>query len=333
MTVAGAPKFSPRWEQAEVSRLAWAFAISLALHLVIFGGYAAGKRFGWWEEARWPAWLKPVKTLVELLKKKDLAQLQPRAREVPLIFVDVSPAQVTAEPPKNTKFYSDKNSQAANPQADKDDNIPKITGTQTEVPKTEDVPRQKFFPLQPSLPAPTAHEDQAEERAKPVPPPGDLALAKPDLTPRPDQGQAEHTRPRTIKEALARQQDNQVPGQKLRQDGGVSRHLDIASMDVAASPFGAYDKALIDAVRRRWFALLDERNYTSDARGKVVVHFRLHYDGRVSEIEEGENSAGEVLGLICQKAIRDPAPFAAWPMDMRLEMGETRDVQFTFFYN
>jgi len=32
-------------EQAEFSRLAWAFAISLALHLLIYGGYHTGQKY------------------------------------------------------------------------------------------------------------------------------------------------------------------------------------------------------------------------------------------------------------------------------------------------
>ena len=40
-----------------------------------------------------------------------------------------------------------------------------------------------------------------------------------------------------------------------------------------------------------------------------------------------------LLGLICQKAVLDPAPFGAWPSDMRRTLGNTRNIQFTFHYN
>jgi hypothetical protein len=46
-----------------------------------------------------------------------------------------------------------------------------------------------------------------------------------------------------------------------------------------------------------------------------------------------ESTTGEVLSLICQKAVLDPAPFAAWPSDMRRTLGDTRSIQFTFYYN
>ena len=30
-----------------------------------------------------------------------------------------------------------------------------------------------------------------------------------------------------------------------------------------------------------------------------------------------ENTVGDVLGYVCQKAVTDPAPFAPWPSEMR----------------
>jgi len=117
----------------------------------------------------------------------------------------------------------------------------------------------------------------------------------------------------------------------MKQEGGVKRRLEIASLDAQATPFGAYDAALVEAISARWFTLLEQRNYSSG--GKVVLQFHLHYDGRISDMTVAENTAGEVLGLICQKAVLDPAPFGVWPGDMRRLLGDSRGIQFTFFYN
>ena len=73
------------------------------------------------------------------------------------MFVNVNPAQATAEAPKDAKFYSDKNSRAANPDADKITEIPKIDGKHPEIVKTEDIERPKFTPLQPAR-SPSAAE-------------------------------------------------------------------------------------------------------------------------------------------------------------------------------
>ena len=251
------------------------------------------------------------------------------------MFVDVNPAVATAEPPKNTKYYSDKNSRAANPDTDVDSNIPRITGTQTQVVRTEDVPRTKAFPLQPSLPTPPSAEQLEEARLKPTPPPGDLVMAKPQQVPIKEVGQATESRPRTLREAQARQQQRTgLVGEKMKQEGGVERHAVTSSLDVRATPFGAYDRAIIEAVQNRWYYLLDSGDFARERTGKVVLEFHLNYDGRITDMKVVENTVNELLGLLCQKAILDPAPYDKWPSDMRRMVGaDYREVRFTFYYN
>ncbi|HYG33778.1 MAG TPA: hypothetical protein VEC99_03280 [Clostridia bacterium] len=336
MSVAGMHRESLRQERAESSRLVWAFAISMALHLLLFGGYHTGKKLHWWENMAWPAWLSPVKKLTEALQKKPDTAQPLRPQEPPLLFVEVNPVQETIEPPKNAQYYSSRNSQAANPEPEKDTDVPKITGEQTKVRKTEDVPRSKPMPLQPTPPpqAQQAPQEQDEAKAKPTQVPGDLAVGKPEPKPEKSTGEAPRSRPRTIKEALARLPDSsRLAGEKMKQEGGVKRHLELSSFNAKATPFGAYDYAFIQAVQQRWYALLDSREYASDSRGKVVLQFNLHSDGRITAMKVTENTVGEVLGLICQKAVLDPAPYAAWSKEMRLNMEDPRNVQFTFYYD
>jgi len=128
MANAGMQNWSLRLERAETSRLAWAFALSLLLHLLIFGTYQAGKKMDLWQRLHWPTWLQSPRMLTEILKQKEAVALQPPPTQVPLMFVDVSPAQAVAEPPKNPKGYSDRNSVAANPEATKITDMPKIDG-------------------------------------------------------------------------------------------------------------------------------------------------------------------------------------------------------------
>lgn len=325
---------SLRQEWAESSRLAWAFAISMVLHLLFFGGYELGHKLHWWENAHWPAWLAPLKKLTEAARKQTTPQaLQPQPpKEPPLLFVEVSPAQETAEPPKAPKFYSSRNSQAANPKADQDTAVPKITGQQTHVIKTEDVPRTKLTPLQPTPPAPKPEPEQPELKPKPKPPPGDLAMGKADLQPLKDPGEAPHRRPRRLSEVRP-PADNRLAGEKMKQDGGVRRHLDISSLDAKATAYGAYDYAFVQAVQQKWFSLLDEQQYALEGRGKVVLQFQLHSDGRISDLKMIENTVGTVLGLLCQEAILSPQPFPVWTKEMRLNLEDPRNVQFTFYYD
>ena len=331
MNAGSSQETSLRMARPEISRLAWALAISLALHLLSYGGYELGKKFNIWQQLHWPVWLQKAKILAAIPKQPANPPVQ---REIPLTFVDVSPQQATPEPPKDAKFYSSKNSLAANPDPVMDTDVPKITGKQIEVAKTEDTARTKFDKLQPDF-AQLARDREAAEQAKPksTKPPGDIVMAKPDVTLRQDDGFTEHSRPRTIKEALMRQNRTQLVGDKMKQDGGVSRPRIVPSFDTKATPYGAYDAELIEAIPQRWYDLLDQVSYNSYRHGRVVVQFRLNYDGRNTDLLVVETTVGDMLAILCRKAIEDPSPYDKWPPEMRHMMDKDyRDISFTFYY-
>jgi len=349
------PDLTVRIKRSDWKRIGWAFVISIILHVMIFGGYRAGQRFGWWQNLHLPAWLDPAKQLAALTKSKtdDSKKNEEIEIEVPLTFVDVSSEQATPEPPKTSPFYSDKNSKAANQDTKNDTSVPKIEGHQTEIVKTEDVPREKMFPLQPAAPPQPAipppppdqkpnEKEQPEIKPKPADAPGDLAMAKPSdkplvAPPREDEAPPQPPKPRTLAEARARLPKNTTdtrPGRKMEQQGGV-RHFSLhSSLDVSATTFGVYDAKVIQAVQERWDSLLENRLWARDRFGKVSVRFRLHADGTVTEMILTENTVDLSLGLLCQSAIRDNAPYDPWPSDMKRKVGaEYREVTFTFYYN
>jgi hypothetical protein len=309
MTGVGTQLDSLRFSRLESRRLAWVFALSLLAHLLAWGGYEAGKEFNVWQRLHLP----PL-----MLFTKIKPAPPPQSPE--LTFVDVPPTQATTEAPKNAKYYSNQNSRAANPEANHDTQVPQIKGTQTDVAKTEDAPRPDFSKLQPAMQPSQEQLASRQENA------GDLTLGNPSDT-RP----AELPRPRTLKQALAQQ--NQLPGVKMKQDGGVRHEALVPSLDVKATPFGAYDAAFIQAVTQRWYDLLDSRQFARDRSGKVVLRFHLNYDGRISDMVVMQNTVGDLLGYVCQKAVMDPAPFAEWPTDMRAMVGQDyREITFTFYY-
>jgi hypothetical protein len=334
MAIAGTPEIPLRLEQAETSRLTWAFAISLALHLMVAGIYYAGHEYGWWKNLHWPDWLKSAKMLTELFQKPQ-PQPEERQIEVPLVFVEVTPEQATTEEPKKTPLYSNKNSVAANPDP-KDSDVPKIDGKQTEMVKTEDVPRQKAFPLNPTPPpVEIDKEEHPETKPKAAFTVGDMALAKPeDRERKNDDGQADQVRrPRNLQEARALlPPGSQLPGPKMKQDGGV-RHQGKVRLDVQGSPFGDYDWRLIRAVQNCWDSLLESRQFAGEQTGKVTIRFRLNSDGTVSQLNETQSTVDSVLSLLCRMAIEHPAPYEPWPNDMRHKIGENyRELTFTFYY-
>ena len=318
----------------DASRIARALALSICLHLVVVGGYRLGNKLGIWQAMRVPAWLRPPGMLTELFKKKDDRVQPPKPQEIPLVFIDVSPAQATPEPPKDAKFYSDKNALAANPNPKKDLNVPEIDGRQTHVAKTEDVPKPTLPILSPTPtpPALTAPEPEPELKPRATLTPGDLVMAKPDPVLQKGEGDAPKPRPRTVEEALARLGDNKLPGPKMKQDGGARRTLDISSFDVRATPFGDYDAYLVSLIAHRWYSLLDQQSFASDGYGKVVLDFNMHSDGSVTDMKITEHTVGEGLALLCQFAVVQQSPYKHWSIEMRRMFGESRHIQFTFHY-
>jgi len=293
--------------------LALALALSLAAHLLTWGGYEAGRDLGWWRVWHWPAWLQL------LTQKLNAVPVRTVDYEPPLEFVTVE--HPSAEAPENAKYFSDRNSRAANPDADQNADKPKLNGKQTDVPKAEDVPRPDFNKLQPT-PAP-----QPETQPQLAMNAGDLTLGK---LPTQQQTQTPE-RPRTLRQALA-QQANRVPGMQMKQDGGVHRHALVPSYDVKLTGFGEYDARFYEAVCQRWFDLLDSQSFAQDRTGKVTLRFHLNYDGSISDMRFAENTVGDLLGYVCEKAVTDAEPFERFPSDMRLKLGNYADVQFTFYY-
>lgn len=305
---------SLRFSGLESRRLAAVLALSLAAHLLVWGGYEIGKTINLWSRLHLPP-------LMLFTKIKPSSPVQ---FSEPIVFVDVNPAQAATEAPKNTKYFGTHNSHAANPEAARDEDVPQINGKQTEVAKTEDAPR---LDLSKVPPAPqSSQKPQQESQTQLAMNSGDLTLGKPQEL-RPE----EQPRPRTLKQALAMQ--NQLPGQMMKQEGGVQRHAIAPSLDVKVTGFSDYDRRFIEQVTQHWYDLLESQRFTLDRTGKVVLRFRLNCDGSISEMTIADNTVGDLLGYVCQKAVMDNTPFQPWPTNMRLELGDYCDVQFTFYYS
>jgi hypothetical protein len=301
------------------------FAISLIVHALLFGGWRMGKRLGWWDhQATWL--LQLTKKMQALRPRPPVVQRPPEQqfREIPLSFMEVDPALMTPAPPKDAKFYGAQNSVAANPEPEKKPD-PKVDGTQKNIVRAETVPKPKPFPLQPAIEPPKPAQD-ARPKTEPA---GDLAKVEVKNPVIGEQQPEVHERPRRLAQV---QPERMLAGEKVRQEGGAASRGRV-SFDVKATPFGAYDAKFIAAVQQRWYDLLDSSRF-SQRSGKVVLEFRLMYDGRITDMKVDGNDVGDLLGLLCQRAILDPAPFDPWPGDMRRMIGQNfREVTFTFYYN
>jgi hypothetical protein len=310
--------------------LLFAALISLVVHLAIFGGWKLNQRFGWLKNTSLPSWLQKLSRKILPEAPKRVVE---QTTEPPLMFVDVDPQTVVKEAPKNTKFYGAANSKAASEKPRDNSKIPDVQGKQEKIVKTTEDSKAK--PLQPSpapAPKPDAndeHETKAKEKEKQIP--GDLAFAKPeDQNKKSDSNedqpeQKPRVRPRRLSDV-----NPSLRGEKMKQTGGahVAR---ISSMDVTLTGFGDYDREFIAAVQQRWYQLLEGRNTVP---GKIVIEFKLLYDGRITDLKVAENTThNPMLEMICSSAISDPAPYRKWPTEMRRELKtDSRDVRFTFYY-
>lgn len=373
------------WTNPVASRtLVWAGVVSLCLHLLLYGGYRLVKSWHWSGYERVMTLITPktsdlpavlMKWLIPAAKLSE-SNPAPRleAREValllspPQVFVPVDPLAATTEEPPHARYYSDKNSRAANPEIKKESDQPNIAGRQTHIPRAMDTEPTPLQPQPQQNPQPRPPERQPAEEApeadvarplqpatappqpEPSPaeqqPPGNLALGRPSeglkpappprppAEPGPERPATPPSRPRVLVEARARMQDNAIAGQKMKQEGGVKNRLAFSALDAKATPYGAYDAMIVAAVQQRWYDLLDRARFSRDRRGMVVVDFQLHASGRVSEVEVVESTVGDFLASLCQMAITDPAPYAKWPLEMqRVFQGGVRKVRFTFYYD
>ena len=324
----------------ERNPLAVALVLSLLIHLFLFGTWKVGQAFHWWDQqSNWllrltEKILHPTKRTTALFQPRPVEQTAPR--EIPLTFVEIDPATATEEAPKDAKYYSSQNSKASNKDAALDAEVPKADGKQDKVVRLLDNEKPNPVPLQPATPP---QPEEAAPKPKGGEVPGELALAKKRDPAPPSDGQVDiglgeaktppRKRPRTVAEAKA--QRAMLAGEKIQQPGGVSRRGSL-SFDAEATRFGAYDAAFISAVQQRWYDLLEEHSGVQRT-GKVMLEFRLTYDGRITNMKMTVNEVGDIFGLLCQSAVLDPAPYPAWPSDMRRAIGERyRDIKFTFFY-
>ena len=339
-----------RWERLTGRHpVAVALVLSFVIHLALFGTYKVGKHFGWWNTQS--EWL--VRLTKKLVQSKPrlaaLMQPKPRAAEqptaIPLTFVEVDPSTALAEPPPDAKYYSSKNAKAQNEAAAAPKDVPKLDGKQTQIVRLDDNQKPLPFPLQPTV-KPQPETPPEPETLQPKPKGGekigDLALNKnPNPNPKPpsdgvvDVGKGESPSPKKfLKISEAKAAKGLLVGQQMKQEGGVERRGRIA-FDTKATPFGQYDAEFIAAVEQAWHNLLEDPNNRLASRsGRVVVEFKLHADGRVTDLRSTGNEVGETHAILCERAIQDPVPYARWPADMRKAIGSNaREIRFTFFYN
>lgn len=101
---------------------------------------------------------------------------------------------------------------------------------------------------------------------------------------------------------------------------------------VTNSPFGQYDSAVVKAIQNKWEALLKDVQFGKDV-GNVIITFRLHQDGTISDVAIAKTEVNSDLTQLSVSAVKDASPFGAWPDEMRRKIeSDFRELTFTFHY-
>lgn len=347
---AGQPNFLAKWKRPP---LVDAFAFSFLVHILVIMAVEIGREAGLWKATLLPKAVREAALKVPSPEPPPVSvpEMQQQS-EPPLMFIEVDPAASQEKAPDQAKYYSTANTSASNPDL-ADTKTPRVRGKQDKVPRTIDItepapqiskpepkPKSQAEVMQPRF-EPQPDQPDAKEEVEPLPAQRkigdeDMRVAeklkdreqKPREAARPPE---QSRRPRTLAEARA--QKGLIPGPRMTQEGGVRRLSIGSNLDVKASPFGSYDAAFIAAVQSRWYQLLDEREFTRDQTGKVILEFRLNSDGRITAMKVEEAEVTEMLAWFCQRAVLDPAPYMPFPNDLRRLLNKDyREVRFTFYY-
>ena len=297
-------------ESIDQRSAAIAVAVSLGLHLLLL--WVLPDTFH-----KVVAYMRPVEVLTAPVKI-DEARLPPKLR-----FIETNPLANQAVP-KTTPFTSARNQTAAQPVPEKmptNSPLPKSQGTSEQLRIAQGKPRS----IDQSEAAPATQPSvsmAAPVKAAPPPGPGKSA-AQPSPAPVPVA--ANPDRPRAS-----------VPsgtyGLLLRRPVGVNRAGSIA-VDARFSNYGDYTQRMMEAIQSSWWSIIERSRFEGVSRGNVIVRFRLHRDGTVTDTEVLGTEVTRVMTLACKDAVMAPAPYDIWRADMVAMYGESDTVTINFIYH
>ena len=297
-------------ESIDQRSAAIAVAVSLGLHLLLL--WVLPDTFH-----KVVAYVRPVEVLTAPVKI-DEARLPPKLR-----FIETNPLANQAVP-KTTPFTSARNQTAAQPVPEKmptNSPLPKSQGTSEQLRIAQGKPRS----IDQSEAAPATQPSvsmAAPVKAAPPPGPGKSA-AQPSPAPVPVA--ANPDRPRAS-----------VPsgtyGLLLRRPVGVNRAGSIA-VDARFSNYGDYTQRMMEAIQSSWWSIIERSRFEGVSRGNVIVRFRLHRDGTVTDAQVLGTEVTRVMTLACKDAVMAPAPYDIWRADMVAMYGESDTVTINFIYH
>lgn len=294
-------------ESIDIRSATIAVVVSLGVHLLLF--WALPESF-----QKVAVFVRPVEVLTAPVKI-DEARLPPKLR-----FAETNPAANQAVP-KTAPFTSSRNQTAAQPVPEKmptDSPLPRSAGTSEQIRLAQGKPRS----IDQSQAAPAAQPAiSMAPPAKVAPPPGP---GKSAAQPAPAPVAANPDRPRASA-------PSGTFGLLLRRPVGVSRAGSLA-IDARFSNYGDYTQRMMEAIQSSWWSIIERSRFEGVSRGHVVVSFRLHRDGTVTDAKVLGSEVTRVMTLACKDAVMAPAPYDIWRADMVAMYGESDTVTINFHY-
>jgi hypothetical protein len=104
------------------------------------------------------------------------------------------------------------------------------------------------------------------------------------------------------------------------------------AFDAQYSEFGEYWRRVAEIIERRWRSLIYNSRSITFNGNRVVVHFEINRDGRITNVRVTDSAAGRLAESMSVDAIVGEAPFFPWTPDMILRMGDAAECSIHFYY-
>lgn len=109
------------------------------------------------------------------------------------------------------------------------------------------------------------------------------------------------------------------------------RPVELADQPVASSTYEAYDRNLSLRIQQQWHESIHTK--LPLPKGKVVVSFKLHTSGQISDIKIVSTDVEGDFNSICTRAVDVSGPDLEWSESMKQTIGQDhRKITVGFHY-
>ena len=270
--------------------------------------------------------LEPDPEELEARQQELLRQLQEQQASQRFVYIPPEVPDIEALRPPPLAAPSDINRKAQSPERAKDpaNALPFARGNTAEMtvsPPPEERARGAAVetPPPPEPPKPDAPKQEPQEQIAKALPPANTGLRRSVETSRPLPGR--------LGDAL-RNLDRYAQNQTFNNpQGGLNDPGSAIQFDTRDTDFGPWVRRFVAQVYRNWIipnaAMID--------RGHVVLQFKVHRDGRITELRVVRPSHNEAFNRAALNAISSSNPLEPLPPEYPLAVIDPFTV--TFFYN